>query len=525
VVVERPGVFSVAVTADASVNATSTAGPRTYYQSTADVTALVLARGPGAYRVGDIDSVALANVNDTRLYVAWTVVVFYRLDSDPPRNLALFDGLDILEPAARPLVQVPLSGFLVPAAGFDAKLGVVAYEGDVSSTGDALSFNGVRLTNALNPANNFFNSTRSFLGQAVSLAGDLPRLTGLPGSTSGYDLDVVDVTARLAQGDTSALIEASTTGDFVILGAFVTSIATFKPDFSSTGKTVANLSRSDGTVRPGDVLEYTVVTTNTGNDPGMGVVLTDRLPPGLTLVPGTIRIAAGDNAGTKSDGAGDDQADYDAATRTITVRLGAGATAQQGGSLAVGASATVAFRVRVEDTASGTIANQAVIRALGRAGAPAGTYPSDGNGAMPGAPPTTFTIDPCAVMSCPEAGVPDAPVDAPPASDLVAPDVPADLAPAPDVAGLDGRLPDGGAGDAPVDRAPDTLAARDAARDGSDADVATSVEAGTAPEDGGRTAGSYLAGGGCRCSFDTTPTQPTWPVLLVALLFRRRRRR
>ena len=34
------------------------------------------------------------------------------------------------------------------------------------------------LTDALNPANNFFNSTRSRLGVAVSNPGDLPQLPG-----------------------------------------------------------------------------------------------------------------------------------------------------------------------------------------------------------------------------------------------------------------------------------------------------------------------------------------------------------
>ena len=136
-----------------------------------------------------------------------------------------------------------LSGFLVPNAGFDAKLGVVTYEGDDQLTGDSLSWNGTALSDALNPANNFFNGTRSRLGVAVSNTGDLPQLTGGARSMSGMDLDVVDVTSRVSQGQTSATITASTNLDFYLLGAFVTSISTYKPDFSGATKTVADLNQ------------------------------------------------------------------------------------------------------------------------------------------------------------------------------------------------------------------------------------------------------------------------------------------
>lgn len=50
------------------------------------------------------------------------------------RNLTLFDGMDIIDNGQ---VDLPLSGFLVPPAGFDATLGVVTYEGDNAHTGEA----------------------------------------------------------------------------------------------------------------------------------------------------------------------------------------------------------------------------------------------------------------------------------------------------------------------------------------------------------------------------------------------------
>ena len=129
--------FSSTITADASFSATSST-PETYYQSTADVTALVQAHGAGAYRVGDVSATPLLNLADETVYAAWAMVVFYRLDTDPQRNLTIFDGLDLIN-STGPSVTDTLSGFLVPNAGFDAKLGVVAYEGDDQWTGDSLS--------------------------------------------------------------------------------------------------------------------------------------------------------------------------------------------------------------------------------------------------------------------------------------------------------------------------------------------------------------------------------------------------
>ncbi|MDB4982068.1 MAG: cell surface repeat-containing protein, partial [Myxococcales bacterium] len=392
------GAFTSTVTADASATATSST-PQTYYQSTADVTTLVQTNGVGQYRISGVDGMNLINLNNDTVYTGWSMVVFYSLPTDPPRNLTIFDGLDLIN-SNGPSVTVSLTGFLVPIAGFDAKLGVITYEGDDQLTGDALSFNGVQLSNALNPVNNFFNGTRSYLGAAVSNAGDLPRLTGGARSLSSMDLDVVDVTARLTQGQTSATITASTNQDFYLLGAFITSISTYKPDFGGATKTVTDLmSHPGGAVLPGDTVEYTISATNNGNDGATNTTLNDQLPAGLTFVPGSIRVTAGPNTGTKTDAAGDDQGEYIAGTRTVRVRLGTGATAAMGGTMSIGAQTTVVFRVVVNSLASGLIENQAIITASGQAGAPATDYPSNGSGNGGTPTPTPIIIDQCAQSS------------------------------------------------------------------------------------------------------------------------------
>ncbi|HVZ86038.1 MAG TPA: isopeptide-forming domain-containing fimbrial protein, partial [Polyangia bacterium] len=396
--IDRPGTpdtFSTSVTADQSFTATS-ATSITYYQSTADITALVQAHGAGAYRVGDVSAMSLLNLNNDTVYAAWAMVVFYTLATDPPRNLTIFDGLDLIN-STGPSVTDTLNGFVVPIAGFDAKLGTVAYEGDDQLPGDSLSWNGVALSDAMNPATNFFNGTRSYLGAAVSNTGDLPQLTGAARSVSGIDLDVVDLTARVSQGQTSATITASTAQDFYLLGVWITSISTYKPDFSDSAKTVADItSHPNGAVLPGDTVQYTITATNTGNDGATNTVLNDPIPAGLTFVPGSIKILSGANPGSKTDAVGDDQGEYIASSRTVRIRLGTGANGTTGGAVPIGGTISVSFEVTINSLVNGLIQNQATITASGATGAPPADYVSDGNGSGPGAPPTPIIVDGCA---------------------------------------------------------------------------------------------------------------------------------
>jgi len=388
---ERPGDFIQSVNAAKTYYSTIGTNPVTpAYQSVADVTALVKQYGPGAYRVGNIDSIDLVDLNNSTVFVGWWMAIFYERASEPARNLALFDGLDLVQSGAD--TTATLSGFLVPQAGFDAKLGVVAWEGDATIAGDSLYFGGVQLTDDQNPKDNFFNSTRSYLGQPVSNVGDLPQLTGTAGSLSGLDLDVVDVTSILQPNDTQATILATTSQDTFLLGGFITSISTFKPDFTGSTKSVRDISGE--AVLPGDVLEYTIVATNQGNDGSVNTVLTDILPAGVTFVPGSLVIAAGANAGPMTDAADNDQAEYDAASRTVTFRLGTGANATNGGALAVNESTTVTLRVTIDANAGDTVKNRASISSSGESGAGSTSASTTSDTGSPGSS-TDVIIDTC----------------------------------------------------------------------------------------------------------------------------------
>ncbi|MGK3997754.1 hypothetical protein [Sorangium sp. So ce1024] len=389
VTLDRPSVFTSEVTG--TLSAETAISGLTHSQVVADVTSLVQARGAGAYRLSGISNPAPLNgVNQAFAFAGWWMVVLYEQTTAPARNLAIFDGLDPVIDGAT--VSWTVSGFVVPPGGGQAKLGVIGYDGD-SSGGDALEWNGTALFDDQNPANNFFNSSRSFLGAPMSSPGDLPRLTGGPLSMSGIDIDVVQIPSNLLRaGDTEAQISAVVSGsDSYLLGGIITSVPTLLPDLSTTSKRVLDLN--GGGVTPGDTLEYTIIVANTGDDAAAEVVLNDPLPPGVTYVAGSLEIAAGPNAGGVTDAPGDDEGEYIAGSRTIRIRLGNGASAASGGSLGVGETTTVRFRVTIDATTDGEIVNQAFVTGRSPGGGAAQEYPTDGDSTAPGAQPTTILVD------------------------------------------------------------------------------------------------------------------------------------
>jgi len=389
ITLDRPGGFST--TLDGTPDCVGYVdGAFTAYQCSADVTTTIQTQGSGSYRVGGVDTAALTGVANESLFAGWWLVVLYQDPDQPLRNLAVFDGFETVAKDAPQ--NILLDGFLVPDGGIDGKLGLVAFEGDAALQGDQFFFGGgAALSNAQNPINNFFNSTRTYLGAPVSPVGDLPQLAGTNNSMSGIDLDIVDITSKLSPGQTQAMLTASTAGDGFLLSGFITSITDFRPDFTTSVKSAVDLN--GGALLAGDALEYTIEVKNTGSDAAIAVVLTDPLPAGLTYAPGSLEISAGANAGAKTDGPGDDQGEFDMNSNTVVVRLGSNADASDGGTLAINASTTVKFRVTIDADNPGQIDNQALIGAAGELGAKPTVTPT-GDGIFPGLP-TSVVVETC----------------------------------------------------------------------------------------------------------------------------------
>ena len=115
---------------------------------------------------------------------------------------------------------------------------------------------------------------------------------------------------------------------------------------------------------------------NTGADNATGFVMRDPIPGGATYVPGSLRVTAGPQAGASpTDAADGDTAEFDSAANQVVFRLGSGAAARSGGSVATGETDTVTFDVRIDasDMNGQQIVNQAGASFSGRASGTATT--------------------------------------------------------------------------------------------------------------------------------------------------------
>ncbi|MBL9009263.1 MAG: DUF11 domain-containing protein [Myxococcales bacterium] len=412
--IDRPGAAGfkeIAVSADPKDIVRDAGGSSLVFQASADISRIVQTYGPGAYRVRGYATSPLVDLGQDVAWVSWSILAAYRDDSAPVRNITIFDGLTRVGPDAE--VPQPITGFAVPPTGTpEGRLAIIAYEGDSEKPGDSLIWNGTPLADAQNPSDNFFNSTRSRLGQAVTVPGDLPQLSGAPNSMASVDMDIVDISGLLTPRATSANVALRVTSDVVYLGVLATAIVSKKPILETT---LTYPPRSS--MRPGDVLEFTSSTRNIGDDTAQNAIITHTLPAGLSYVPGSVQVIAGPNQGPKTDALGDDQVEYDAATRSLIIRLGSGANASQGGSISPqDAASVVKYQLRIDDTAApGDLPTQSSASATPSA-TPMATpvsYPS-GNGVQPGAP-TVIVVPPCGSNADCAAGAPVCDLSAMPA--------------------------------------------------------------------------------------------------------------
>jgi gliding motility-associated-like protein len=191
-----------------------------FFSAFANVTSLVSTTGSGSYTLSNLDVSSFLNptnycVNGTN-FAGWAIVIVYRNDALPLNQLNIYDGLQSVPTA----LTINLSSLNV-IDNADAKIGFVAWEGDRNiAVGETLTINGNVISNPpLNPANNAFNGTNS-----------------LTGSTTLYnmDLDIYNIENNIEIGDSSALIQLTSSQDFVMINAVVTKLNSQLPDATIT---------------------------------------------------------------------------------------------------------------------------------------------------------------------------------------------------------------------------------------------------------------------------------------------------
>ncbi|ANE42757.1 lectin-like domain-containing protein [Deinococcus puniceus] len=124
----------------------------------------------------------------------------------------------------------------------------------------------------------------------------------------------------------------------------------------ASSKTVTKVAGSVGsTVLPGDTLEYTITTTNSGTVPAVNTTLQDSIPAGTTYVAGSTKL----NTVAVTDGAGG-VFPYATAAEIRGVGMNSGVI----GTDTANETATVVFRVTVT-ALSGNVSNQGTVTATG----------------------------------------------------------------------------------------------------------------------------------------------------------------
>ncbi|MDX2194885.1 MAG: Ig-like domain-containing protein [Cytophagales bacterium] len=315
------------------------------YECYKDVTNLVVAGGDGIYTAADIQSIF-----GTNGFTGWTLIVIYEDQSLSNKQFTIFNGLAF---AQSNTVTMTITGFRTPPVGpvaFD--LGVIGYDGDRGDNdnlrfGTSLaSMNNV--TNSLNPANDFLNSSITRYGSTVT--GNNPPF----GNTCGYDSDIFTPNntnnTLIGNNVTQAFFQETATSEGVLVSTFVTAIESYEPIFDLTHYYE---DLNGGNVNVNDEIKFTFTASNSGNDYSALTTLEYDLPPTVTLVPNSLTITGGWNIGLKTDAVGDDQVDYIDASRKIIARLGIGASATSGGFIpnytSVGNNTTFSYRVKVLD--------------------------------------------------------------------------------------------------------------------------------------------------------------------------------
>lgn len=338
------------------------------YGAFADVTNLVQSAGNGTFWTANIDAFQAAS-DGLGSWAGWSLVVVYSNNTLPLRNLVVYDGLVRITGTGANGVTLNIAGFLTPFSGtVSTRVGAIGYDGDRNLVGDNLAVSSssnpafTSVTDASNPATNFFNSTIGDFG-VLNFARN-PSWN----NTMGMDIDRFNLTPGIVgNGATSALVRLETGGEVYVPHAITWATDIYVPIITpNVLKTLTDVN--GGSLTPGDTIRWNISMSNTGIDAGTFLTVTDAIPANTSYVSGSLRVTAtpagapaAPAVGTYTDAAGDDAAEYlttapacsPAAAPCIRFRLGHGATPAIGGTLNFGEATAFSFDTIVNDGLSG----------------------------------------------------------------------------------------------------------------------------------------------------------------------------
>lgn len=264
-----------------------------YYIRSAEVTSFVSQQGSGTYSVGGVPGTQ-DELIDSLNAAGWSLVVAYRDDEAPIRNLSIFVGGSFVDEDSEQ--DYTVDGFCAPQTGpVEGSVVVAALEGDADLVGDTLLIGETSastfasLSGPNNPEANFFcsqiNDAAGTLDNRGSFGDDNHDAfngTNVVGGRQGWDLTTVHLSSsdgHLSNGQTSAVVRTNTTGD-----SYVPTLVALELDVKSPNFTQSPGLQSDVTIAAvGDTITVTSLLDNSGVAPATNLQFVMPLDAGLVL--------------------------------------------------------------------------------------------------------------------------------------------------------------------------------------------------------------------------------------------------
>lgn len=277
--------------------------PIRYYMRSNQVTSFLGTHGSGTYTVEGVPGTQSAPSNATNA-AGWTLVLAYRFDSEPIRNMSVFVGGVFVDEDST--VDYPVDGFCAPPSDpIEGTIAIATIEGDANRVGDQLAIGQTlagpfsNLSGPNNPENNFFCSQINAIDGLVDTSGSFgmenhattdtnpsptANTNNVSGARQGWDVTNVSLDGFLSPNQTSAVLRTQTDSD-----SFMPVLAGIAIEVNAPKFLYENSSTEvdKDSVSIGDQFTVTVNLLNEGSAAANNVAFTLDMPNGVELVPMT----------------------------------------------------------------------------------------------------------------------------------------------------------------------------------------------------------------------------------------------
>lgn len=267
--------------------------PLRYYMRSGDVTDFVQAHKGGTYSAEGVPATQ-SILSNTSNAAGWTLIVAYRYDNEPIRNMTVFVGGVMVDEDVT--VDYPVDGFCAPpTTPIEGTIAIATLEGDADREGDLLAIGEtvadptfVPLSGPNNPVDNFFcsqiNGPDGLLDTSGTF-GDRNHMLGtnVSGGRQGWDVTNVTLSSddgHLVPNQTSAVLRTQTLSDSYMPVLAGIAIEVNAPKFQYDQSTTA-VAPDEAAF--GEQFTLTVKLVNEGSAPANNVEFTLDLPAGIGL--------------------------------------------------------------------------------------------------------------------------------------------------------------------------------------------------------------------------------------------------